>query len=354
MGLVQAKVEGAFARMVRTLSGLGANLLEPSRRIAEALGADDVAARVAAVQSSIANVVSDDAVRAADARASAFGQMLGASVSGVGRTFSGRRAAIATELTALYDQASSAIAGATAGSGASATSTRAGPAPGSARSARPPTRRRARSGACSRAWSGWRPSARPRSPRCPRSRRAGRGGAPTASISPTARRRTSTCPVAPASAPSTSASSISLRGYQVAFDAIRSTVDGVAYAIGDAVSSSSRGGTPSSRSGRPARRWVAAWPRLFQGVVADITAAIAKALILKGLLALVGGPSAGFLGGVLSTLAGPTAGMTAGGALAVTLNVSGGELRMGNGYLVAALRAGLAEEVRTGAGPGVL
>jgi hypothetical protein len=144
-------------------------------------------------------------------------------------------------------------------------------------------------------------------------------------------------------------------GYQVAFDALRNGIDGVSYAIGDAVGELFSFETPLNNIRDAVGALGRGLSQVFRNVVADIAAAIAKALILKGLMAAFSGATGGvggFIGGALGLLGG--AGKTGAGGLALNLNVQAGEMRMGNGYLLASVRAALEEERRTGGGSGTL
>lgn len=429
MGLVQAKVEGAFLSLVRTLSGLGAKLLEPARRIAEALGADDVRKRIETVQATIAGVVSDAAVRAAEGRAARLGGALRASVSGIGETFRDAGASVAAEVTALYERATSAVASAAASlddvaDGASGAGAAIAEAAGAAKATdldgvaeRLATalrtidrlagagqltplqagleRLRAYTAAMESAAEvagGWGSeafrryvdqvrAAREALTGDARDRLSGRALAEVKPVDIFGRRRDRVDVLGgldDVDVPTFDERRLELvRGYQVAFDAVRSTVDGVSAAIGTAVGELLRWRSPITSLKEAGLSLGRSLSDVFRGVVADIAAAIAKALVLKGLMTVFKagtGGVGGFIGSALSAVAGGANLQAAGPSplatalarqpapqLTITMNRTAGPgQRVQGGWFfpdemaLASVRGALTTEVRTGLGDGSL
>ena len=356
MRLVGARVREGFLRVVREMSDLASKMLEPARRVASALGADEVVDQIARMQSAVSNVVPASAVTNAERQAARLSAELRSFGGKVADTFRGAGASIQTELTAAWDQASAAVGQATGGllgagdaaadAGDAASMLRgelertgdAAPAAATKLDAITVSARRLAStlGQATMSWAELNAEAGQLAAAPAQAARAAREGLPTRDAA-----RVDELPDPEL-----------VFGYQLAFDALRSSVDGVASAVGDAVGELFAWRNPIESIREAALSLGRSLGQVFRRVVADITAAIAKALILRGLLALTGG--GGFLGGALASLAGG-AGKTGGSPLAIAINVSAsGEMRMGNGYLLAGVRAALADEVRTGRGDGTL
>ncbi|PAP79615.1 hypothetical protein B1759_14945 [Rubrivirga sp. SAORIC476] len=422
MGLVQARVEGAFLRLIRTMSGLGAKLLEPARRVAEALGADDVASTIEGVQARIENIVSPEAVAASAANVARLSADLRSAGDKIGDTFQAAGGSIRAELAAATADARSAVAGAMAtmddlGSGVGES---VAAAAGDVSTATAETRsqldgirdslrttllgieRMTEAGQMTPLDAGRARLDALRGAMASAAQVAGGDGAAafrryadefrsmmaeqTAAFDLIQRRAPKLAAddvvgrfrlprLAREQAPGLDESQLEMAyAYRTAFVAIEDAVVGVAQAVGDAV-----GEMVAFRN--PLESLKAAAVSLGQGIIgvfsdvaASIAAAIAKALILKGLSAVFNagtGGIGGFIGSAIATIAGGAGlsnavagggGVSAGGLIpAISVNVSTGGARAVPGGIfiphqvsVASVRTGLQEELRIGSGPGVL
>lgn len=414
MGLVQARVEGGFLRLIRTMSGLGAKLLEPARRVAEALGADDVASTIAGVQARIENIVSPEAVAASAANAARLSADLRAAGDKIGDTFRLAGGSIRAELAAATADARSAVAGAMAtmddlgsevGGSVAAAAGDVSTATAETRSQLDGIRDSLRTtllGIERMTEAGQMTPLEAGRARLDALRRAMTSAAEVAGGDGTAAFRRYADEFRSMMAEQTAAFDMIARkqpdvrvedvmgaapairlprevepglddsklqlvyGYQVAFDALRSSVDGVSAAIGDAIGELFSFETPLSNLRDAATSLGRSLSAVFRGVVSDIGAAIAKALILKGVMAVFGGGTGGFggfIGTAVSSVAGSAGLSNAVAAPALAVNVSQsfgaaqavpGGVFIPNHLVVGMVRSGLLEERRMGQGPGTV